>query len=142
MESEKRAYYTLEDIRRHLKINDDKYEGHERINELVAKDCMTAMCNNNDPNFIVVADALVEDMACLPELCSKAHERPDIIVYSDGCKRKVVVTGEVRSSPMLWTERKAILGAANLLRLLRCSNSSLQTITFPNLTEKQCIVEI
>ena len=133
VESETRGidspYYTLEDIRRHLKINEGNYEGHQRINELVAKDCMMAICNTSDSNFIVVANALIEDVVYLPGLCSKAHERPDIIVYSDGYKRKVIVTGEVRSSPMLWTERKAIRGAANLLRLLRCSNSSLQTIT-------------
>lgn len=44
-----------------------------------------------------------------------------------------------------YTEKKAIFGAARLLRLLRCANNQVQEVTtfcFPNVEEKQCIVEI
>ena len=43
----------------------------------------------------------------LPDLWAKSKERPDIIVYTDGTKTKVVVVAEVRSSSMVYTERKA-----------------------------------
>ena len=45
---------------------------------------------------------------------------------------------------MLMTERKASIGAANLLRLLRSSSSSSKTITlcFPNMQNDECIVKI
>jgi hypothetical protein len=52
---------------------------------------------------------------------------------------------EVRSSPMVFTERKAILGAADMLRLLQCSDpSKLQVTTFalPNTEEPHCLIEI
>ena len=50
------------------------------------------------------------------------------IVYSDWSKHKVIRTGGVFSSPMLLTERKAVLGAASLLQLLRCSDESIVVV--------------
>ena len=58
---------------------------------------------------------------------------------------KVGFIAEVQSSPMLWTERKATFGAADMLRVLRCRDHSINeiiTFEFPNTQSKQCLVEI
>ena len=57
----------------------------------------------------------------------------------------MLLTVEVKSSPMLWTERKAILGAANMVHLLCNISDSVQKFTsfaFPNIDDSHCIAEI
>lgn len=66
-------------------------------------------------------------------------------VYADGSKQNVLLMVEVKSSPMLWTERKAILGVANMVRRLRNTSDSVQKFTsfaFPNINDCHCIAEI
>ncbi len=78
-------------------------------------------------------------------LSVSSKQRCDVVVYTDEKHQKVILTVEVRSSRMLWTERKATYGATDLLRLLRFSQSSINEVTtfcFPNNDEPSCIIEI
>ena len=142
-------HYTLQDMAQALGVGDisSKIEqkGCKNLNDQVAKACITAICNSVNPNFVVDADMEVFGMKDLPDLCTTPKERQDIVVYADWSKTKIVFTAEVLSSPMLWTERKVIIGAANILRLLRCNQDTIHEITtfgLPNMERKQCIVEI
>ena len=79
------------------------------------------------------------------EILRSISQRPNIIVYEDSKEEKVICTAEVRSSPMVVSERKATIGAAYLLRLLRYTDQDIKTITtfaLPNMEEKQCVVQI
>lgn len=125
-------------------INELKDQGTERLSEKVAEKCIAAICESVDPNAVVVMDSEIAGVRELPYWCVKSIQRPDVIVYTDNTKKKVAVTVEIRSSPMLWTERKAIFGVTTMLRLLRCSDievNSFVTFAFPNL-ENQCIIRI
>lgn len=96
-------------------------------------------------SFYVEANREVNKMRDVPQLCSNSVEGSDIILYTNSEKEAIVLTGEIKSSPMLFAERKASIGAANLLRLLCSSNSSIKSITtfrFPNMESKECIVKI
>ena len=77
------------------------------MNDQVAKACIWAICDSVDTNFVVEANMEMDGMKDLPELSSKSKERPDIVVYADWSKKRIIFTGEVRSSPVLWMERKA-----------------------------------
>ena len=120
--------YSLQDIALALKLNpaalmSKLYE--QNINDHVAKECMSAICDSVDANFVVESNMQIEGMGLLSDLCSKSNQRPDIIVYTSASKTKVVMFAEVRSSPMVYMERKATIGAANLLRLLRCTDDKV-----------------
>ncbi len=69
----------------------------------------------------------------LPPFTTNSRQRSDVLVQFKG---EVGFRAEVRSSPMLFTERKAIIGAADFLRLQRCKgHTEIDTITtfaFPN----------
>ena len=82
-------------------------------------------------------------MRYLPSLSSHPISRPDVVVFTSQ-KKGVALTAEVQSSPMLFTERKAVLAAADFLRLLRCTSDCTKVTTFalPNMQSQQCVVEI
>ena len=72
----------------------------------------------------------IEVLKQLPALSAASKERPDL-----------------KSSPKLWNERKAILGAANMVHLLRNTSYSVQKFTsfafpMPNIDDSHCIAEI
>ena len=116
----------------------DIQQEYRYLNDHFAKRCMEAIIQRERLPFYVEANCEVNKMRDLPELCSSSAERSDIIVYTDSEKKRVVLTGEIKSSTMLMTERKASIGAANLLRLLRSSNSKYQNynnILFPHYAE-------
>ena len=54
----------------------------ENVNicDRVAADCMAAICESFDPNFIVEPNRELEGIRRLPDLWAKSKERPDIIV--------------------------------------------------------------
>ena len=125
-------------------ISDIQHE-YKKVNHQFGKKCMEAIIEKLGLSFYVEANCEVKGMRDLPQLCSNSIERSDIIVYTDSGKKHIVLTGEIKSSPMLWTERKASIGAANLLRLLRSSNSNINSITtfaFPNMQSNECIIKI
>ncbi len=79
----------------------------------------------------------------LPHMYASATQRPDVVVLSGN--DKVITFIEVQSSPMLNTERKAILVAKDFLRVLRSVDPSITTVSvfcFPKCGTKQCIIEI
>ena len=69
--------------------------------------------------------------------------RPGSAVYSNGV---VGFLSETCSSSMHWTERKATIGAAELLRLQRLKGyvdiDSITTFVFPNMQHAACLTEI
>ncbi len=80
----------------------------------------------------------------LPPLVTSTHERADVLVYNKE-DTKVVLLVEVNSSPMLYTERKAVLGAADMLRLLRHTDKNFSVFTsfvFPKKECPQCVIKV
>ena len=75
----------------------------------------------------------------LPPLVTSTHERADVLVYNKE-DTKVVLLVEVNSSPMLYTERKAVLGAADMLRLLRHTDKNFSVFTSFVFPKKECTV--
>ena len=78
-----------------------------------------------------------------PAIVSSTQKRADVLLYSkDG--KKLLTFIEVQSSPMLYTERKTILGAMSfvfyvaLIWILQ----SLLCLQFPNKSQKQCVIKI
>ena len=67
-----------------------------------------------------------------------------MLLYSkDG--KKLLTFIEVQSSPMLYTERKTILGAINVICFLRSTDldfTEFIAFTFPNKLQKQCVIKI
>lgn len=93
--------------------------------------------------FIVEVGTEIKNVSKRPRLVWSSHQKPDVVVYDSLLKEKVVCAFEVHSSPIIFTERKAILGVANLLHLLRCTDINLKKITtffFPKLEENTCIM--
>ena len=144
---EKVDYYSLVDIvagvgldYSTLKAKLEK-EGHGQFNDhIIARECIEVICNEINPNLIVKANVEIHNLQLLPTMTSTSRQRPDIVVYMDSTETVVGFRAEVCSSPMLYTERKAILGAADLLRLQRCTDpSKLQVTTFalPNTEQPQ-----
>jgi len=139
IDSEKRGredlqFYSLKDIVHLVNLNPKSLEARlqgqsKQINDKFAGEFMRAVCSRVDPNFYVEVNVEIELLKQLPALSASSKERHDIVVYADGSKWNVLLTVEVRSSPMLWTERKAILGAANMVRLLRNTSDSVQKFT-------------
>ena len=67
-----------------------------------------------------------------------------MIVYDEQHK-KLLLLIEVQSSPMVYSERKAVIGAANALRFLRNSDSSFEefnSFVFPKKGEKQSVMKV
>ena len=139
IDSEKRRredlqFYSLKDIVHLVNLNPKSLEARlqgqsKQINDKFAGEFKRAVCSTVDPNFYVEVNVEIELLKQLPALSASSKERHDIVVYADGSKRNVLLTVEVRSSPMLWTERKAILGAANMVCLLRNTSDSVQKFT-------------
>ena len=67
-----------------------------------------------------------------------------MIVY-DEQRKKLLLLIEVQSSSMVYSERKAVIGAANVLRFLRNSDSSFEefnSFVFPKKGEKQSVMKV
>ncbi len=95
--------------------------------------CVESICNEIKPDWEVVTNIEVPQLNELPHFTANPRQQSDVLVQFKG---EVGFRAEVRSSPMLFTERKAIIGAADFLRLQRCKgHTEIDTITtfaFPN----------
>ena len=83
-------------------------------------------------------------MRQLSELQATSPQRPDGVSWNE-ISHKIGLIYEVQSSPMAHTVKKAIFGAANVIRLLRNEKVEFSEITvfaLPSITEMSCIVEI
>ena len=115
-------------------IISDIQQEYKKVNDQFGKRCMEAIIQKAGLSFYVEVNCEVKGMRDLPQLFSNSIETSE-----------VVLTGEIKSSTMLMTERKASIGAANLLRLLRSSNNSIKSITkfcLPNMQSDKCITKI
>lgn len=90
-------------------------EGHRQLNDHIARECIEVICSEINPNLIVKANVEIHNLHLLPTMTSTSRQRPDIVVYMDSTETVVGFRAEVCFSSMLYTERKAILGAADLL---------------------------
>ena len=141
--------YSLKELASAVGVDSDSLaeklqtDQHKQLNDHVAKAFMEALCNSIDPNLTVECNVEVEGMRYLPSLSSHPISRPDVVVFTSQ-KKGVALTAEVQSSPMLFAERKAVLAAADFLRLLRCTSDCTKVTTFalPNMQSQQCVVEI
>ena len=78
----------------------------------------------------------------LPPLCCTTTQRPDVAVYQG---KNLCVTVEVHSSPFTATLRKTIVGAIDVIRLLRNADTSFSTFTaftFPKCHVRKTVVAV
>ncbi len=105
----------------------------------ILKDCRFSKDWDVKGNVEITSLSSMEDFQC------SSKERPDIIIYNKNEPEQIALTCEVQSSPMVWTEQKAILGATNLLRNLREISTKINSVTvfaIPNSYSLNCIIEI
>lgn len=149
------GHYSLRGIAEELSIDHaallQKYtaKGMRQVNDQVAGACVSAICNTINPNWNVLVNTEVKGLSKLLSMSSSTTERSDVLVILPNPRSstpKVGFRAQVCSSPMLWTERKAILGAANHLRYQRMLGhtqiNNITTFAFPNLEENHCLIEI
>ena len=112
--------------------------------EELAKRCMKAIADRCGVKVKTRRNREVKLTSELPPLVISTHERADVLVYNeDGSKVALLI--EVNSSHMLFTERKAVLGAADMIRFLRNSNimfSGFTSFVFPKIGSRQCIIKV
>ena len=106
--------YTLQDISRALNVD---YKGIEselrrkdlkQMNDSVTSKCIEAICSSINPNWIVKTNTEVQQFT---NMHNSLRQRPDTAIFNSS--QDIGFGGETRSSPMLWTERKATLFAAD-----------------------------
>ena len=145
----KTACYSLKEIAEYCKVSwqsniDDRNNAkRKQLNDEITTACVRSIGVLINPNWQAKANCEVAAFKKLqPMICSE-RQRPDTAVYYGN---EVGFTSETCSSPMLWTERKATLGAADLLRLQRWKGytdiNSITTFAFPNMQESSCLTEI
>lgn len=113
-------------------------------NEELAEKCVKAIAEQCGVKVNTRRNREVKLTSELPPLVTSTHQRADILVYNKD-DTKVVLLIEVHSSPMLYTERKAVLGAADMLRFLRNSDKNFSEFTsfvFPKKECPQCVIKI
>ena len=139
--------YNLDEVIEHLGLNQQYLISEiqrehsspdvKLINDHLTGKLLASICSDLSLDCITVIDKEIHGMSLLHPLYSSTHIRPDVLVrHCDGVKLVVGITGEVLSSPMRETERKAMSVAINLLRLARCSQedcSSVCVFVFPKL---------
>ena len=107
----------------------------------LAERCMKAIADRCGVKVKTRRNREVKLTSELPPLVISTHERADVLVYNeDGSKVALLI--EVNSSPMLFTERKAVLGAADMIRFLRISSimfSGFTSFVFPKIGSRQCV---
>ena len=86
------------------------------MNDAITTACIRCVCMRINPNWVAKANCEVPLLEQLKPMTASVRQRPDTAVYKGD---EVGFTSETCSSPMLWTERKATIGAADLLRLQR-----------------------
>lgn len=107
----------------------------------LAERCMKAIADRCGVKVKTRRNREVKLTSELPPLVISTHERADVLVYNeDGSKVALLI--EVNSSPMLFTERKAVLGAADMIRFHRISSimfSGFTSFVFPKIGSRQCV---
>ena len=141
--------YSLDDLGSYLEIpaSFDQALRIEKQNEQLAARCVEAACNKM--KFYIENDKEVMNLkglkaSSLSSLVASSHERPDVIVYDERHKKLLLVI-EVQSSPMVFSERKAVVGAANALRFLRNSDNTFDefnAFVFPKKGERQSVMKV
>ena len=136
---EERHLYDLEALARFLCVR-SFIGGHEDV----AERCVKAIAEQCGVKVNTRRNREVQLTSKLPPLVTSTHERADVLVYNKE-DTKVVLLVEVNSSPMLYTERKAVLGAADMLRLLRHTDKNFSVFTsfvFPKKECPQCVIKV
>ena len=134
-----RHLYDLKALARFLCVRSFK-GGHEDV----AERCVKAIAEQCGVKVNTRRNREVQLTSKLPPLVTSTHERADVLVYNKE-DTKVVLLVEVNSSPMLYTERKAVLGAADMLRLLRHTDKNFSVFTsfvFPKKECPQCVIKV
>ena len=100
-------------------------------------------CDSINPNCMVKANCEVPILQKLQPMTSSGRQQPDNAMYLGD---EVGSSSETCSSPMLWMERKATIGAADLFCLQRwklyTNINFITTFAFPNMQDPCCLTEI
>ena len=133
--------YTLEDLADHCKVQFDK----KMKNEDLACKCIQEICDSvpQTAGLSVFSRRVIPHLQDLCPLVSSSKEVADVIVLSKN-EKEFVLMFEVHSSPVGDTLNKAVIGAANILRLLRGDSNRVDEIsvfTLPKRDTKWCITE-
>ena len=141
--------YSLDDLGSHLEIpaSFDQALSMQKQNEQLATRCVEAACNNR--KFYIENDKEVMNVkglktSSLSSLVASSHEGADVIVYGEWHK-KLLLLIEVQSSSIVFSERKAVLGAANPLHFLRNSDNNFDefnSFVFPKKGERQSVMKV
>ena len=120
--------------------------GDNRLNERMAQLALNIYCKNIlNMSVHVEMDSGVPGLSKLPSLITSSHKRADVNVYSSSAKTKLLLQVEVQSSPLRQAVTKAIHGAADMVRLLRHSDTYIASFTvfaFPKIGCAGCVAKI
>lgn len=146
--------YSLKDVVKALGLNysnileEIKKENHSQkphvVSDHVACKCMEEICNSIDPNFEIRINREIGLLSQMSAMNASTHQRPDGVAINK-FKHSIALLYDVQSSPMRYTEEKAIMGAANFIRFMRNVHPSFSNIVvfaLPNTYDKSCIVKI
>lgn len=98
-----------------------------------------------DPDYEVVINKEIPQMREQSEIQATSAQRPDGVSFNETARKIGLVYDVQSSSNMTPTAKKAVLGAANLIRLLRNEEVNLNQITvfaLPSENRMSCIIEI
>ena len=93
-------------------------------NDKIAQICFQNILktSNASKKWVVICDSLIP-LPSLADIIASPKSKPDILICNKDNECEIALIGEVQSSPMIWTEKKAILGATDLFRGLRETSS-------------------
>lgn len=135
--------YTLEDVATYCNVKIDE----NMKNEDLACKCIQIWCNAEPrtSGLSVFPRRMIPQLQNLPTLVSSSREVADTIVLSKN-EKEFVLMFKVHSSPIRDTLNKAVIEAANILRLLRAAGSNsvnkISVFTLPKRNYKWCITEV
>ena len=132
-------YYSLKEIATYCRVH---IPVGVADNERITTDCVQSLLGLQR-GWHAKANCEVADFKNLSQMVCSETQRPDTAVY---CGDVVGFTAETCSSPMLRTERKTTIGAAELLRLQRWKGRTdidcITSFAFPNMQTPACLTEI
>ena len=123
---EARIYYSLIDVANFLRIKVHKLKDVRKFNQKLGTEVIEKLCCQENLDLKVRGEGEIVGLRNFSALCSTSILRVDILVYF---KELLVLFVEIQSSPMVFTERKAAIVGANVLRSIRAKNTDITEVS-------------
>ncbi len=143
------AQYSLREIAEHYNVKCDKIKkdllekSRSQVNDQITTACVQCICDSIKKEWLAKANCEVPELKNLHPMSSSVKQQPDTAVYF---KEEVGFSCKTCSSLMLWTERKATIRVADLLRPQHWKGytdiNSITTFISPNLPIRSVLTEI